>query len=58
MGKSVKVHEDTHSVLKELKAQRRSKSLDEVIRDVIKEATGTPVEAPRKKGSADITKFT
>lgn len=44
MSKSVKVHNDTHRVLKLLKAQRRSKSIDEVIRDVIKAATGKSIE--------------
>jgi len=44
MGKSVKVHADTHSALKALKARRRSKSLDEVIREMIRQTTGVPVE--------------
>ena len=43
MGKSVKVHDDTHRALKELKAERRSKSIDEVVRGLIKESTGVPV---------------
>ena len=44
MARSVKVHDDTHKALKELKARRRSKSLDEVIREMIKTSTGEPVE--------------
>jgi len=49
--KGVKVHEDTHRVLKQLKEQRRSRSLDEVIRDLVKGATGRTVEqfvSPKK----------
>ncbi len=42
--KGVKVHEDTHRVLKQLKEQRRSKSMDEVIRDLVRRATGRSVE--------------
>lgn len=44
MGKSVKVHDDTHSALKLMKSQRRSKSLDEVIREMIRLSTGDSVE--------------
>jgi hypothetical protein len=42
--KGVKVHDDTHRVLKQLKEQRRSKSMDEVIRDLVRGATGRSVE--------------
>jgi predicted CopG family antitoxin len=42
--KGVKVHDDTHRVLKQLKGQRRSRSMDEVIRDLVKGATGRSVE--------------
>ena len=42
--KGVKVHDDTHRVLKLLKAQNRSKSMDEVIRALVKGATGKSVE--------------
>lgn len=49
MAKSVKVHDDTHRALKELKAQRRCRSVDEVIRDMIKASTGEPVEGARPK---------
>jgi len=51
IAKGVKVHEDTHRVLKQLKEQRRSRSLDEVIRDLVKGATGRTVEqfvSPKK----------
>jgi len=43
--KGVKVHGDTHSVLKAIKERNRSKSMDEVIRSLIKGATGKSVEA-------------
>jgi predicted CopG family antitoxin len=55
--KSVKVHDDTHRVLKQLKAQRRSKSVDEVIREMIKQSTGTPVEKTGTRKSTEITTF-
>jgi len=42
--KGVKVHEDTHHVLKQLKEQRRSRSMDEVIRDLVRGATGRSIE--------------
>jgi hypothetical protein len=42
--KSVKVHGDTHRVLKQIKEQRRAKSMDEVVRDLVRGATGRSVE--------------
>lgn len=42
--KGVKVHDDTHRVLKTIKTRNRSKSMDEVIRALIKGATGKSVE--------------
>ena len=56
--KSVKVHEDTHKVLKLIKEQRRAKSMDEVIRDLVRGATGKSVEqfASQKKNSK-LTSF-
>ena len=58
MVKSVKVHDDTHRVLKQLKAQRRSRSVDEVVRELIRESTGIPVEkTPQKQKAAEITAF-
>jgi hypothetical protein len=42
--KDVKVHDDTHRVLKLLKEQQRSKSMDEVIRDLVRKGTGKSVE--------------
>jgi predicted CopG family antitoxin len=44
MAKSVKVHDDTHRALKELKARRRSSSIDQVIREMIRTSTGSPVD--------------
>ncbi len=57
MAKSVKVHDDTHRVLKQLKAQRRSKSVDEVIRELIKQSTGRAVEKTSTKKGAELTAF-
>ncbi|MDG6915069.1 MAG: hypothetical protein JRN23_00950 [Nitrososphaerota archaeon] len=42
--KGVKVHGDTHKVLKAIKERNRSKSMDEVIRSLIRGATGKSVE--------------
>lgn len=58
MAKSVKVHDDTHRVLKQMKVQRRSKSVDEVIRDMIKQSTGNPVEkTPARQKGAELTAY-
>ena len=57
MAKSVKVHDDTHRVLKQMKAQRRSKSVDEVIREMIKQSTGNPVEKTGTKKATELTTF-
>jgi len=58
MTKSVKVHDDTHRVLKRMKEQKRSKSVDEVIREMIRQTTGVPVEKLQSKGKAEeITTF-
>jgi hypothetical protein len=58
LAKSVKVHDDTHRVLKELKARRRDGSIDQVIRELIAASTGTKVE-DRKAGSErdDLTTY-
>ena len=44
MVKSVKVHDDTHRVLKTMKEQMRGRSLDEVIRGMIRKTKGASVE--------------
>ena len=44
MAKTVKVHEDTHRALKQLKLHGRNESLDEVIKEMIRATTGLPVE--------------
>jgi hypothetical protein len=56
--KSVKVHGETHKVLKMIKEQRRAKSMDEVVRDLVRGATGKSVEqfASQKKNSK-LTSF-
>jgi len=57
--KGVKVHQDTHRVLKLLKERGRSKSMDEVIRALVKGATGKTVEqygTPRN--TLRLTSFT
>ena len=56
--KDVKVHADTHSVLKLIKAQNRNKSMDEVIRELVRQGTGKSVEQySQQKKNAKITSF-
>jgi len=55
--KSVKVHDDTHRVLKQLKVQRRSRSFDEVIREMVKQSTGHPVEKTGTRKGAELDTF-
>ena len=56
--KTVKVHGDTHKVLKLIKEQRRAESLDEVVRDLVKGATGRSVERFLPPGkNSKITSF-
>ena len=56
--KSVKVHGDTHRVLKLIKEQRRAKSVDEVVRDLVKGATGRSVEQfTSQKKNSKLTSF-
>lgn len=58
MPKSVKVHDDTHRVLKQIKGQKRSRSIDEVIREMIHASTGVPVEKFRSRGKTEeLTRF-
>ena len=58
MAKSVKVHDDTHRALKLLIARRRSRSMDEVIREMIRDSTGSPVEDARPMSKTDeLTKY-
>ncbi len=56
--KSVKVHGDTHKVLKQIKEQRRAKSMDEVVRDLVRGATGKSVEQhASQKRNSKLTSF-
>ena len=58
MAKSVKVHDDTHRALKLLKERRRSSSLDQVIREMIRAATGSSVESTKMDSRADeLTRY-
>ena len=58
MAKSVKVHDDTHEALKVMKEQRRSSSIDEVIREMVRASTGVPVgELKRKRTSEPLTPY-
>jgi predicted CopG family antitoxin len=58
MAKSVRVHDDTHRALKLLKERRRSRSLDEVIREMIRTSTGAPVEEVRPAAKMDeLTRY-
>ncbi len=56
--KSVKVHGDTHRVLKMIKEQRRAKSVDEVVRDLVRGATGKSIEQfSSQKKNSKLTSF-
>ena len=56
--KTVKVHGDTHRVLKILKEQRRAKSMDEVVRDLVRGATSKSIEQfMSQKKNSKITSF-
>ena len=56
--KDVKVHSDTHAVLKMLKAQKRGKSMDEVIRELVKDGTGKSIEQySAQKKNLKLTTF-
>ena len=58
MGKSVKVHDDTHQALKQLKSSQRSRSFDQVIRHMIRATTGVNVEEVKADSNADgLTKY-
>ncbi len=57
MAKTVRVHDDTHRALKRLKARRRSRSVDEVIREMIRTATGTPVGEVEEGKDAELLAY-
>jgi hypothetical protein len=58
MAKSVKVHDDTHRALKVLKARRRSQSIDQVIREMIRATTGSSVDPIITDSKAEeLTKY-
>jgi predicted CopG family antitoxin len=56
--RGVKVHDDTHKVLKLIKAQNRSKSMDEVIRELVRKGTGKTVEQySQQKRNTKLTSY-
>jgi hypothetical protein len=56
--KGVKVHDDTHRVLKLIKAQNRDKSMDQVIRELVRKGTGRTVEQyVSQKKNTKLTTF-
>ena len=58
MGKSVRVHDDTHRALKRLKSKTRSASFDQVIREAIKTSTGSSVdEGISDSKTVELTKY-
>jgi predicted transcriptional regulator len=58
VGKSVRVHDDTHRALKRLKSRTRSASLDQVIREAIKASTGDSVKEGMSDSRTDeLTKY-
>ncbi|MDG6903147.1 MAG: hypothetical protein JRM80_14475 [Nitrososphaerota archaeon] len=54
--KSVKVHDDTHMALKRLKAKRRARSVDQVIREMMRNA-GSAVGEARRASDEEITTY-
>ena len=58
MAKSVRVHDDTHTALQDLKVKQRSASLDAVIREMIRATTGSPVgELRQDRKEAELTEY-
>lgn len=58
MAKSVRVHDDTHRALKRLKVRRRSASIDQVIREMIRETTGSsPESAKEEPTTEELTRY-
>ena len=58
MAKTVRVNDDTHKALKQLKARRRSASIDQVIREMIRSFTGKSVEQVRSDSKVDeLTRY-
>jgi hypothetical protein len=54
----VKVHDDTHRVLKAIRDRNRSGSMDEVIRSLVKGATGKTIEQyETQKNNARLSSF-
>ncbi len=57
MAKTVKVHDDTHRALKRLKDKTRSRSIDEVVREMIRTSTGVRVEEARGDEDTELTSY-
>ena len=54
--KTVKVHDDTHAALKRLKKGKRSRSIDRVIREMIRDS-GEVVVPRESGGEGKMTEF-
>jgi predicted CopG family antitoxin len=57
LAKTVRVHDDTHRALKRLKARRRSRSIDEVIREMIRTSTGVSVGEREVEGETKLISY-
>jgi predicted CopG family antitoxin len=57
LAKSVKVHDDTHRALKLLKAKKRNRSIDEVIREMIRATTGVSVDKWLGRGDTQLSLY-
>ncbi len=55
--KSVKVHDDTHRALKRLKVKRRSRSIDQVIREMVRDYTGASVREEQAESPDRLTEY-
>ena len=57
LAKTVRVHDDTHRALKRLKVRKRSRSIDEVIREMIRTLTGVPVGEQESAGETKLISY-
>jgi len=57
MAKTVRVHDDTHRALKRLKSKKRARSIDEVIREIVKISTGLSVGEREAREESELLSY-
>ena len=57
MAKTVRVHDDTHRALKQIRDRKRSRSIDEVIREMIRQTTGVNVKEGFRHRDTELTTY-